>query len=271
MLSLALAAYGVALTRQWSMPLATRQWSKTYIAPLGFGQTELQCKRPGWSDAASAVHLGEAVVQVPNAASTAEIEQLVAISSDIAEDERAQCVEGAVRLHVPSRLPAADASVCDTILRRMLDFVDAEFPELVADLYGDSTLKELHERGGLVFSATEPAINVYYEDGCFLPHEDNCALTVLLPLSSPSDGAFTGGGTGFWAPEPRREEGDDVAPSLVLTPPAGTALLFAGHVTHAGMTVLAGKRHCLVASFSRKWHVMGCIQRAECFPTLTWQ
>ena len=145
MLSLALAAYGVALTRQWSMPLATRQWSKTYIAPLGFGQTELQCKRPGWSDAASAVHLGEAVVQVPNAASTAEIEQLVAISSDIAEDERAQCVEGAVRLHVPSRLPAADASVCDTILRRMLDFVDAEFPELVADLYGDSTLKELHE------------------------------------------------------------------------------------------------------------------------------
>ena len=133
----------------------------------------------------------------------------------------------------------------------------------------------------LVFSETEPAINVYYQEGCFLPHEDNCALTVLIPLSSPEgvdgeDDGFVGGGTGFWPPELRRQSsrrpGDefDAEPSIVLAPPAGTAMLFAGHVTHAGMQVDTGSRVVLVASFSRKWTVLGVQQRAECFPSYTY-
>ena len=241
------------------------------IAPLGFGRTEEHCRRPGWSTAASAVHLGEAVVTVPNLVTAEEIEQLVGVSTGIAERERDECIDGAVRLHVPTRMPASEAELCDTILRRMLRFIDDELDELAASLFSHphSGLTGLHESGELVFSETEPAINVYFEDGCFLPHEDNCALTMLIPLSSPAGGDFVGGGTGFWAPEPRRATGDDVEPSVVLAPPAGTAMLFAGHVTHAGMQVLAGSRVVLVASFSRKWNIFGCQQRAECFPTQT--
>jgi hypothetical protein len=37
---------------------------------------------------------------------------------------------------------------------------------------------------------------------------------------------------------------------MVLTPPPGTALLFAGSVLHAGVAVTAGERSILVASFS---------------------
>ena len=40
---------------------------------------------------------------------------------------------------------------------------------------------------GLAFSPGEPALNVYYQNGCFNPHKDYCALTVLIPLSSPDD------------------------------------------------------------------------------------
>ena len=43
----------------------------------------------------------------------------------------------------------------------------------------------------------EPAINVYTADGRFGPHKDHLALTVLIPLTSPSRD-FAGGGTGFW-------------------------------------------------------------------------
>ena len=38
--------------------------------------------------------------------------------------------------------------------------------------------------------------------------------------------------------------------TVVLRPPAGTALVFGGHTTHAGMPVVAGTRVCFVASFT---------------------
>lgn len=90
--------------------------------------------------------------------------------------------------------------------------------------------------------------------GEFYAHQDHQALTVLVPLSEPH--SFEGGGTGFWAAAPdaaSREAADRHAPpTLVLKPPAGDALLFAGSVTHAGMPVRAGERIVLVASFSRR-------------------
>ena len=134
----------------------------------------------------------------------------------------------------------------------------------------------------LKFSSREPAINVYTPGGEFLAHKDAQALTVLLPLSRPThqvdlldddthqdgtikdaddekirvvtsssddDPGFHGGGTALWsqnAPGHRVE-----APSLILKPPAGTALLFGGCVTHAGVAVEAGTRVVFVASFSR--------------------
>ena len=69
------------------------------------------------------------------------------------------------------------------------------------------------------------------------------------------DGAFVGGGTGFWPPEGRRRA--DRAPSIVLTPPAGTAMLYSGDVLHAGMPVAQGTRVVFVASFARKGSSVG--------------
>ena len=93
------------------------------------------------------------------------------------------------------------------------------------------------------------------------------ALTFLLPLTCPTR-SFSGGGTGFWsaAAEARgggRGEADmlddnkanarpDGPPTAILRPPLGTAILFGGDVTHAGMPVEAGTRAVLVASFSTR-------------------
>ena len=41
-------------------------------------------------------------------------------------------------------------------------------------------------------------------------------------------------------------------PTAVLRPPLGTAILFGGDVTHAGLPVEAGTRAVLVASFSTR-------------------
>ena len=49
--------------------------------------------------------------------------------------------------------------------------------------------------------------------------------TILLPLSCP-DSDFTGGGTAFWSQDSRGHRVED--PSLVLIPPAGTAMIFGG-------------------------------------------
>ena len=60
--------------------------------------------------------------------------------------------------------------------------------------------------------------------------------------------AAAGGGTGFWSQDSRGHRVE--APTAVLRPPAGTAMLFGGHVSHAGMPVKTGERAVFVASFS---------------------
>jgi hypothetical protein len=76
-------------------------------------------------------------------------------------------------------------------------------------------------------------------------------LTLLISLSD--DHSFTGGGTAFWSANATRcalnSSAMDV-PAFVLTPPAGTALMWGGNVTHAGQPVHSGRRTVFVASFS---------------------
>lgn len=97
--------------------------------------------------------------------------------------------------------------------------------------------------------------------GRFKPHRDEEALTVLVPLTDP--GAFQGGGTCFWSVERAKQRlaaafstgresggGTTVPGDFVLLPPAGSALVFAGCVTHAAVAVTSGERCILVASFS---------------------
>ena len=106
-------------------------------------------------------------------------------------------------------------------------------------------------------SEGEPAVNVYTEGGRFKPHRDKQNLTIIVPLSDKV--AFTGGGTAFWSLTDcgsKISVVEDVVPvnepTFVLTPPAGTALLWTGCVTHAGQPVVIGERCVLVASFSPK-------------------
>ena len=178
----------------------------------------------------------------------------------------------------------------------MLELIEREAPALADELFGAPTLAAelqqsrtpVHSSPSLRFTHNEPAVNLYTSGGCFAPHKDLQALTVLVPLVSGGAGdvegggagdvesggaggfegggagAFEGGGTGFWARP--AAEGDDslqrisgtvgcdvdaAAPSIVLAPPAGSALLFGGELTHSGQPVTAGQRAVFVASFSR--------------------
>ena len=178
-------------------------------------------------------------------------------------------------------LATSAQAICNELLLRAMELLDAELPALTEDLFDTPLAPELRASGelcsssaSLSFTHNEPAVNVYTQGGDFSPHKDLQALTVLVALTGPS--AFEGGGTAFWSaadssipidvlapPSNANDPGaadaprDTCAPTLVLTPPAGTALLFGGDLTHAGQPVTSGQRAVFVASFSRRggWDV----------------
>ena len=152
------------------------------------------------------------------------------------------------------------------ILQSVCQAIDANLPSLPEQLFDTHSLTQLlvesasstnPNEDALVFSAREPAINVYSTPGGeFLPHKDGETLTVLLPLSSPGSD-FQGGGTAFWscggdAASSSSSSSAGSGSSFTLKPMAGTALLFGGSVTHAGLPVTEGKRVVLVCSLSRR-------------------
>ena len=108
---------------------------------------------------------------------------------------------------------------------------------------------------------------MYTTNGFFGAHKDHLALTVLIPLTPPAD--FTGGGTGFWAGNRETTENPDAPPTRVIAPPIGTALVFGGDVTHAGMPVDGGLRSVLVASFSTRTAASAedRVQGLQCAPS----
>ena len=187
-----------------------------------------------------------------------------------------------------NRFPVSDPNAfgsdvvlrCEELLLRVLDFVDEQMPTVYQHLFfprdewpshqpipaqgraiidppsahlADAcpSLRELYMAGELEWSEGEPAINVYTERGQFGAHKDHLALTVLVPLTAATRD-FEGGGTGFWAGGRGTSEDPDGAPTTVLKPPLGTALVFGGDVTHCGMPVEAGLRSVFVASFSTR-------------------
>ena len=171
---------------------------------------------------------------------------------------------------------------CEEVLLRVLDRLDDECPSIYSTLFAPGegwaarqplnargvqpksadgppahlaetcpTLRDLYLAGELEWSEGEPAINVYGAGGQFGCHKDHLALTVLMPLTAPGTD-FAGGGTGFWAGNRETSEDPQSNPTAVLTPALGTALVFGGDVTHAGMPVQAGLRAVFVASFSTR-------------------
>ena len=152
------------------------------------------------------------------------------------------------------------------ILRRLLKLIEEKLELLANSLFGqDADLEEMNIR----YSSGEPAVNIYTHGGEFAPHTDDEHLTTLIPLND----AFDGGGTAFWdagyeSPKDPAHSGDALCglpqpasataadrsnwlpPAHVLREPPGTALLFGGDVTHAGMPVLSGARYVFVMSFT---------------------
>ena len=104
------------------------------------------------------------------------------------------------------------------------------------------------------------SVEYFQAGGHFVAHEDGQSLTVLVNLSEVQ--SFEGGGTAFWSPADKREykqcctgrTASEIlmreAPTLALSPPPGSAILFGGEVTHAGLEVSGGVRGVFVASFS---------------------
>ena len=144
-------------------------------------------------------------------------------------------------------LPSDVDDILQNILSRAISYVDDELPSLSTTLFNTNSISTLLQNNQLKYSSREPAINIYTTGGQFLAHKDAQSLTILLPLSPPTD--FTGGGTAFWTQDSRGHRVEE--PSIIQKPKyCGTALLFGGCVTHSGVAVESGERVVFVASFS---------------------
>jgi hypothetical protein len=167
------------------------------------------------------------------------------------------------KLRLPiSKLPES-YNLCDRIVRRTLRLMEDRLPSLAKTLFGQAVgLSDMD----IHFSLNEPAVNVYQAGGSFEEHEDGHMLTVLVPLSEAE--SYEGGGTKFWPTSADAEpfcvrvhdrslldvRHTEAEQGRIMLPPRGTALLFVGSVTHAGVCVRSGERIIWVASFNlRPW------------------
>ena len=259
--------------------------------------------------AGQAIEKGDSVFVLPDFVTSTECESLTSTAYECAEeikrasgaDQFKESVQAA-RVRIPTIEAAARANdegfscppplqsdsnqLVEEIFERVFAYIDEHLPSIRTHLFGEAceSLVGLHRAAELKWACREPAINVYDANGEFLPHTDEQALTVIIPLTSPAaddddggggggdgggdGGGFTGGGTGFW-----RQGADDHrvdAPSTVLRPSAGTVMLFGGRVLHSGMPVDAGTRVVLVASFSLGESAEPATRRAADIWDLAW-
>ena len=219
------------------------------------------------ASAAESVAHGHSVLLLKAVASSEECAELRAAASTAAESERsARGLHGLVREPIEALLrgDARSLALCDALLVRQHAVLTSSLPSLIAALYGSDGLSSTTCLGNdrLVWSPGEPALNVYTPGGRFTPHADEQSLTCLLNLSEQGE-HYVGGGTAFWslADAPVVPDGDDPSgegggrpPTRLLVPPAGTALVFGGTVTHAGQPISGGERCVLVASCSLVGH-----------------
>mmetsp|Transcript_49075 Transcript_49075/g.59437 ORF Transcript_49075/g.59437 Transcript_49075/m.59437 type:complete len:326 (+) Transcript_49075:53-1030(+) len=228
-----------------------------------------------------AIARGEVVLSIPDVADVDECDALFDAALDTC-DERGIAIGGRSRFSVsdPTAFSNHVVLICEEMLLRVLDYIDERIPSIYETLFKSTdewllwqplnaqleklsvppsrhlnevcrSLRELYMMGELEWSEGEPAINVYEAEGHFGAHKDHLALTVLIPLASPSED-FDGGGTGFWVGNRKVDENPEGPPTMVLKPPPGTALIFGGDVTHAGMAVEDGCRSVFVCSFSTR-------------------
>lgn len=218
----------------------------------------------------SVVH-SNSVLLLDELATAAECQALIDEASEMAHvelKERAMLEElgmldetmendaGRVRMHVRDRLRANGQALCDKLLLRALHELRTRV--LACDThaaFGDCLeTSSCIGNPRLAWSPGEPAVNVYVSGGQFKPHEDEQSLSILIPLTDAT--TFSGGGTAFWSASARGPEDEHCQrtvtgePCFVLTPPAGSAIVFGGQATHAAQPVASGERCVLVGSFS---------------------
>ena len=214
---------------------------------------------------------GRSVFTCDSFASPAECQTLVDAAHRLLatkgyDDQKAQPSKSRLSIDCP----------VDQVLRlRLLALMEQELPAFAQSVFGQNT-----DLAGMQceYSPGEPAVNIYTAGGEFAPHTDKQSVSLLVPLSAA--GAFEGGGTAFWpdrhhGPEKSADDDEDydqdcrsnwLAPSHRLAPPAGTAIIFGGNVTHAGLPVTAGTRHLFVMSFTLRPRAIKPAMRAPWCP-----
>jgi hypothetical protein len=221
--------------------------------------------------------LGHDVYTVPSFASAAECEALIATATQLRENTYPDDPPPLCRLPLEK-----DDCLSRVLMARTLSLVEEQLPEFAISAFGQAL--GLAEMRVASFSKGEPAVNVYTAGGTFAPHTDKEALTIIIPLSAPE--AFEGGGTGFWkgshfVPVKRWQnpwlssssqrqtanDADDKSNWLphdhILKPAVGTAIIFDGTVTHAGLPVTAGIRYLFVMSFTLRPQGTPCVEEEE--------
>lgn len=213
------------------------------------------------SSPSTVVARGQGIFLVPSFVQDDECDRLM---SAAAAAHRDSDHPDSMKIRLPiEKLPTV-LDLCDQLIRRTLTLMEEQLPILSEALFGQAAgLSDMD----VSFSLNEPAVNVYGKGAGFEQHEDGHMLTILVPLAEPV--AFEGGGTAFWPnvlmeggvsfisehsngnePAPARSCGKPISDSQVMLPSRGTAMLFVGNVTHAGVSVTSGVRMVWVASFS---------------------
>ena len=194
--------------------------------------------------------LADSVLVLPGLVTAAECAHLSAAADrTCVNDEWSGVALRRIECHPDGiNLDGRSHALASIIIARALWSVEKLRPELAAELFdADADLGDMWFK----FSGQEPMLNRYTAGGLFEPHQDGHALTILVPLDNPGEG-FSGGGTAFWSEATIGTDSKQASqhpPSLVMRPPAGTALFWRGHITHAGLPVQTGVRHVFVASF----------------------
>jgi hypothetical protein len=169
----------VALTESSSSSSSMR-----FAPAIGHGWVEvfIDASNACVVNTAESCRLGHSVLRLDALASTEECEQILLYSSVAADVQReapvceAGCrvANGRVRMPIATTKDLEGArSMCDTLLTRVLGFMECRLPDLHAAL-GFADLGRVTECMGnprFVFSDSEPAINVYREGGRFERHQ----------------------------------------------------------------------------------------------------
>ena len=268
------------------IPLLVPSYTEKYIEDATTTTTTTTSTKIEGKTVGERLKFGESIVQIDHLISVDEcqwlVKQCLKYSSKISRTKEIDINPGLLRIPTIAAyeraqntktpcskpLPIDIDDKLQEILQRIVVYIDKELPSISSVLFhcnndnSDDDDKDDDQNGSLSrilldgdklkFSSREPAINVYTKGGEFLPHKDAQSLTVLVPLSSPEDGDFQGGGTAFWSQDSRGHRVEQ--PTIVVKPNiGGSILLFGGCVTHSGIEVTKGARVVYVASFSRKY------------------